>query len=666
MGLRVTLALVAAAGALVSATPATAALRVPARVQGLRLAVDVHGRYETRFWAGVNLGSTVPGTLPGQVAATRADYDRWLPEIASLGATVIRVYTILRPAFYEALRAYDVAHPAAPLRLIQGVWIPEEQFLRTGDAYNPAVTNGFKSELHDAVAVVHGATRLPLRPGHAGGSFRSDVSPWLLAYSIGVEWDPFATESTIRKHRGVKPFRGRYFRAGRRANAMESWLASMLDWTARQEAARGTSVPLTFTNWLTADPLHHPTEPLPREDMVSIDATHIAATRAWPGGFFASYHAYPYYPDFLSREPALQRYHRPWDGKRDPYAGYLAELRRHHGKQAVMITELGVPTSIGLAHRGPLGRDQGGHSEREAGDIDVQLLEDVRHEGMAGGVLFEWADEWFKFTWNTLDIELAGRRQLWLSQFTNEEHFGVIATEPGTHPVVRLDGRDGEWKRNASQVIAESRGAVREVRAVKDAEYLYLRVLLDHANAWRTRPLELGFDVRPGGGDEVRLQVGPGDHARARWAARNDAFSALYGRQLHYVPVPRPGSRVDPRLMLDRPYPGSPAQFADLAALRFGPESADQRNLVDAHGQVLELRIPWSYLEFSDPSSRTVLAVRPNGSIGTTTIARVGIRVGGLRTRGYSWDPWNRATWHERRKASWPALRAEFVRLADA
>ena len=26
---------------------------------------------------------------------------------------------------------------------------------------------------------------------------------------------------------------------------------------------------------------------------------HIAATQAWPGGFFASYHAYPYYPDFL-------------------------------------------------------------------------------------------------------------------------------------------------------------------------------------------------------------------------------------------------------------------------------------------------------------------------------------------------------------------------------
>jgi hypothetical protein len=78
---------------------------------------------------------------------------------------------------------------------------------------------------------------------------------------------------------------------------MESWIASMLDHTAARDAARGWSRPLTFTNWLTLDPLdHRQWEPLPAEDLVSVDATHIAATKAWPGGFFVSYHAYPYYP----------------------------------------------------------------------------------------------------------------------------------------------------------------------------------------------------------------------------------------------------------------------------------------------------------------------------------------------------------------------------------
>ena len=81
----------------------------------------------------------------------------------------------------------------------------------------------------------------------------------------------------------------------------------------------------------------------------------------WPAGTFASYHAYPYYPDFLRHEPALQDY--PYAGRSDPYAGYVAALRRHHPDMPTLITEFGVPSSIGSAHNAPLGRTQGDHSE---------------------------------------------------------------------------------------------------------------------------------------------------------------------------------------------------------------------------------------------------------------------------------------------------------------
>ncbi|MGI8885983.1 MAG: hypothetical protein ACR2G9_03620 [Gaiellaceae bacterium] len=185
------------------------------------------------------------------------------------------------------------------------------------------MTNGFRSEIRDAVAVVHGNANLPLRHGHAGGRYRSNVSRWLLAWSLGIEWDQFAVASTDRMNRGRHPYRGQYVRSQRGSTPMESRVASMLDWCAALEAKRGWSRPLTFTNWVTADPLQHAYEPLPKEDMVSIDATHLAATKRWPGGFFASYHVYPYYPDFLRRTPAYQLYRRPWNGKLDPYAGYL-------------------------------------------------------------------------------------------------------------------------------------------------------------------------------------------------------------------------------------------------------------------------------------------------------------------------------------------------------
>ena len=87
-----------------------------------------------------------------------------------------------------------------------------------------------------------------------------------------------------------------------------------MDLVASLEVARGWSRPMTFTNWVSTDPVKHPEEPFHTEDLVSIDATRFSATPAWPGGFFASYHAYPYYPDGLRFQRSYIDYRTP-DGR---------------------------------------------------------------------------------------------------------------------------------------------------------------------------------------------------------------------------------------------------------------------------------------------------------------------------------------------------------------
>jgi hypothetical protein len=509
------------------------------------------------------------------------------------------------------------------------------------------------------------------------------VSRWLLAYSIGIEWDPQAVKSTDAKNAGVAPYDGRYIRARKAATPMESWIASMLDYTAELEAERGWSRPLTFTNWLTLDPLEHPEEPLPQEDLVSVDATNVAATKAWPGGFFASYHAYPYYPDFMTLTERYQRYERPRDGELDPYSGYLHELREHHGAQAVAITEFGVPSAQGVAHRGPLGRDQGDHSEQEAMRIGADMLRNIEEEGFAAGLLFEWTDEWFKFTWNTIDLELpSDRRQLWRNNLTNEEHFGVIASEPGSQPVVTLDGDDEEWAANGSQVIAESRGAVREVRAVKDEQYFYLRLRLDAPESWREQPITVGLDVRDGENRglpdrpgvfpeaDVALVIGP-DDAELLQAAWWEPTRVRYGLGRNFIDVdpddmePGSGVWVHPLQILNRPQTvpttgeQRAAEFHELARFTVDADDgavSDQRILIAAAGEVVEVRLPWALLGFSDPSSRKLFAehpVRPTSTEDALPI-RVAVVAGDapvLVTAPYSWDPWQQVSWHERRKA---------------
>src|SRR5260370_33139941 len=102
----------------------------------------------------------------------------------------------------------------------------------------------------------------------------------------------------------------------------------------------------------------------------------------------------------------------------------------------LMITEFGVPSSLGSAHPGTVGRSQGDHTELQAMQMDAQMLREIHDLGMAGAFIFEWTDEWDKNTWNTEYHQTpAGNVDLWHDVFTNEQFFGLIANDPlGTGP----------------------------------------------------------------------------------------------------------------------------------------------------------------------------------------------------------------------------------------
>lgn len=651
------------------------------------------------FLPGINIGPTIPGRQPGEQAIPAEVFRRWFPQIQALGMKVVRVYTIMPPRFYAELAAFNRAHPSDPLYLVHGVWIPEERFYETRDLFT--VEEAFHREIERVVGVVYGAITLPDRLGHAWGSYETDVTPWLIGWIVGVEWDPLATFESDANSAGRPPHRGRFFANPPDASSTEVWLARAMDHLATLEHGFGRTVPIAFTNWPTTDPLVHPDEPLEREDLVGVDANHVLPTEAWPGGSFASYHAYPYYPDFQRYEEGVADF--VLDGRPDAYAGYLSKLRDHHLQAglATLVTEFGVPSSIGSAHVGPQGRDQGGHGERAAMRIDADLMDTIHRVGLGGGFVFAWADEWFKFTWNTIDYELPpNRRQLWQSAWTNEAHFGLLAIESATVPAV-VDGDLSEWRDNRSQVIYESRGAVRQVRAVKDEAYLYLAIVTDRDEAWRDAPLVIGFDVLTGGapvlpgvgdvgwpsGDHA-VVIAPDGSATSMVRASADPLLLQYAVAREMVPLDDPAT-VAPdspvwnphRLILNRPLtiPTSgerfPAELMTVGRMMRGTSDPadpafDSRVTWQAAGSAVELRIPWPAVGFSDPSSRQAYRAHPDGTVTTETVERVGIVVaadGELHTtRGYAWAPWQTVDWAERPKAGLDALAATVRAILDA
>jgi hypothetical protein len=185
---------------------------------------------------------------------------------------------------------------------------------------------------------------------------------------------------------------------------------------------------------------------------------------------------------------------------------------------------------------------------------------------------------------------------------------------------------------------------------------------------------------------DLAVTIGPGADARMVQATWTDPVAILYGAKLGYLDVDprdlRPGSGawVAPRLMLNRPRKDRrtgrrlAAEVADIGRLGWGPgdprrPDSDVRNLVMGRGRVVELRLPWAMLTFSDPSDNRVYVQHPNGTVTTQYAGRVGLSLVGadgsvVPTRGYAWERWNRVTWHERRKGSWEPVRRAFAAAA--
>ncbi len=145
------------------------------------------GSYQPLFVKGMNLSVAIPGHHPSEFPRDEQLYRDWLVKIGEMNCNTIRLYTILPPELYKALKWHNEKYPDKVLWLIQGVWVepaPDNNFL--DQTYMDEVL----MNVRNAVNLVHGKANFPDRPGWTGGKYTADVSPWLLAWLLGREWEP--------------------------------------------------------------------------------------------------------------------------------------------------------------------------------------------------------------------------------------------------------------------------------------------------------------------------------------------------------------------------------------------------------------------------------------------------------------------------------------------
>lgn len=688
--------------------------QVPARTAGDHFEIRTPSGWQNFYLRGINLGAALPGKFPTEFPQAESTYTRWLSLMAAAHANVVRVYTVHPPVFYRALKDWNDAHPTQALWLIHGVWAEPPP----GDDYdNPAWRADFLAEMRRVVDIIHGHAVIGARPGHSYGRYDADVSGHTLAYLIGREWEPSTIVAFDSLHPADTTFTGRFL-AMRHGTPADRWMAAQCDSMLGLEwDLYHASRPIAYTNWPTLDPLHHPTETTAAEEIAlrrahgipanpslkeydndaqSLDAALVHSTPANLGGWYVSYHAYPYYPDFMDLDPEYGKARSSYGPSH--YFGYLLDLKQHYPGMPIIISEYGVPSSRGDAHRQPEGIDHGGHDEQAQAKYDVRLTTEIREAGLAGGVLFAWIDEWFKHNWAVIDLERpAERTRLWHNAMDAEQNYGLLGEYSGdtaTLPV--LGGDPAKWR----ALTALERDASVTLRVGSDAAYLYLAI--EGAAPAEGGSYVVGIDTYGrSAGQFVLPGLKSADSTGYEFALTLRDTTGRMWVTPWYNPylVPRPGmgptaldafyqygARVrrtsrtgvwdsmwvtTNRWRIARDGRTFPAGGTDRGRLRFGTQGESTLSdwYVDTPANLVEVRIPWGLLNVTDPSSHEVLtgiSARQGFETDTTDGFRFGVavlgRAGAEQDRlapgpTYRWPGWEMPVSHERLKAAYFAIR---------
>lgn len=571
---------------------------------------QIHTSFERPFYIqGVNLGPAVPGRWFTQFPQDEKLYYRWFSEMKEYHLNSLRIYTLLPPAFYRALAGYNLDHPEDPLFLIQEIW-PEEhppQMDYLLESYN----REFHNEIAHTLDALYGRGEINPREGRAWGRYHSDVSPWLMALLIGRELEPEEVLETNRRNPGFN-YTGRWISAPL-GPATEAWLAWACDYAASYELEHfNRQTPVGIVSWPTLDPLHHPTEwldPLwgdkaPFHDKAEVDINRILIAEDYSAGLFGAYHIYPNYPDFMNNQESYGKWSDEEGSFR--YGGYLQEFLARHSRYPALVAEYGLSNSQSTAHFNPEGYHHGGLTVVEQARGIQRMTNAIQSQGYAGGLIFEWIDEWAKKTWTTEALMIPYDRQaLWHNALDPEQNYGLMAME--------ARGRYG-------QIETEEEGY--RIGIWGSESHLYFEIQGENLSALDENDLMLGLDVydRNRGNHYLPVPDSPYISRGLEWIARIDP-SGEESRMLASEGVNWGDYRFhsssgeeawEPvHLLVNRAWVDQKGMFQDSRRTEAGKLYHGSFN--DIHNTVLYeknrmlIRIPWGLLGVSDPSSAQVL-----------------------------------------------------------
>jgi len=353
---------------------------------------------------GVEVISFVPGQSYWELGATKKDYLRWFEQIEDMGATVIYAANIMHSSFYNALYQYNKTSENG-LMLIQGV----------GDTNINTNGEELSQSLRKAIDIIHG-NRIDLLNENGIQVFMRDLSPWVVGFTVGVDWNPDTIAYINNNVNMPDSFQGRFFSTSEGANRFEVMLAQVMDDATSYETRRfKTQRPIGFISTPLTDFLEF--ERIYAAQLrkyVQTDHENIIPSEDMRAGVFAAYRLFHFTDDFLSLlVPSQQDNLAQLLDDLDihcSFNGYIDLVARYHTMPVVAVG-FGISTS-----RTPTRIDAAApYNERQQGEGLAIISTQLEDKGWAGNIISTWQDNWERRTWNTAFATDPWRNQYWLN-----------------------------------------------------------------------------------------------------------------------------------------------------------------------------------------------------------------------------------------------------------
>lgn len=643
------------------------------KVNGKDIIISNGSKFEKFKIKGINLEDVKPGEFPNENNVTKDEYLRWLNQIYEMNANTIRVKDLMPTSFYEALYEFN-KEKEKPLYIVQGIRYDEVSLKEGKDIQNKDLKENFKEYSNFVIDSIHG-NRFNNTNKLLFGEYKKDVSKYVIAYTIGIDWavqDIIYTEVMNSK----KPFTGEYLYTQKGASAFESFLAELGDYVIGYESKRyGSQKLITFLSsiqYLTSK------ENVEDNDKRYVDLNNINGTEKFKTGLFVSFNLDETYLNNLDDERDIK--------------GILKNINSIQNKP-VVIGEYGASTSRCGTYYG----DKTYLTEQQQGEVIIKLYRTINEAGCSGSIINEWQDGWYKTSWNTKDFTILDRNTYWKDSTSYNQSYGILDFENGKYRCTSyLDGSLEEW--TDEDIIDKSEKL--SISAKSDLEYIYFMIKGENNFNINGKQIFIDLDTTPKSGSFKSSEYGLNFESGVDFIINiNNKNSSRVLVHEYYNPQTFIKSKTELKIRPDVIHiPNNIDKFSKMfrflrpkthaekdsfineieletGKLIYGNSNPSDKNYNSAADfffgeNFVEVRIPYGMLNFMDPSQNKIqddyyenfkfVPIKINNIKIGATIKEKNKKPIRLTSKEFKLKSWVKPEYHERLKKSYYMIQEEF------